>query len=226
MDQPERLADLITSYRELLPLVAPPRAFIYILQFTDGKFYIGSTKNILTRLGIHLADSPTARLYDLVEVALKNRTEMERKMISLAAAHGWPIINRQPAMRRPPLPELTESSKFHAIKAVSEEQLPEQPRLQDVFKFPTAARLLDLLLANPGRYYSQGILKHTLNVDSATMRRAVARLERLGFVAVDVNPAGFGIKVIRLNETEQGKVFLDLYRRITALRLESKRDEP
>jgi DNA-binding MarR family transcriptional regulator len=90
-------------------------------------------------------------------------------------------------------------------------------RLQDIFKTPTLAKALDLLLANPATRYSQGDLARRLNVDKATMRRAIARLQRLGLVEVDVNPAGVGIKAIMFNdETEQGQALLAFYRRIAA----------
>jgi DNA-binding IclR family transcriptional regulator len=87
-------------------------------------------------------------------------------------------------------------------------------KFQDVFKTPTMAKALDLLLANPGLCYMQGDLKRRLNVDKATLRVTLARLQRLGIVAVDV-PAGLGIKAIEFNdETKQGKALLKLYRAI------------
>ena len=96
-------------------------------------------------------------------------------------------------------------------------------RLQDIFKTPTVARALDLLLADPGLCYMQGDLARRLNVDKATMRRAIARLQRLGLVEVDVNPAGVGIKAITFDyETEQGKALLAFYQRITALQPENR----
>jgi DNA-binding MarR family transcriptional regulator len=88
-------------------------------------------------------------------------------------------------------------------------------KLQDIFKTPTLARALDLLLAEPGLCYMQGDLARRLNVDRATLRVAIARLQRLGLVSVDVNPAGVGIKAIVFNdETVQGKALLAFYRRI------------
>jgi len=96
-------------------------------------------------------------------------------------------------------------------------------RLQDIFKTPTMAKALDLLLANPGLCYMQGDLKHRLDVDKATLRVTIARLQRLGLVAVDVNPAGVGIKAITFDyETEQGKALLAFYQRITALQPENR----
>jgi DNA-binding MarR family transcriptional regulator len=90
-------------------------------------------------------------------------------------------------------------------------------RLQDIFKTPTLAKALDLLLADPGLCYMQGDLKRRLNVDKATMRRAIARLQRLGLVTVDVNPAGVQLNAIMFNdETKQGKAALTFYRRIAA----------
>jgi Mn-dependent DtxR family transcriptional regulator len=87
-------------------------------------------------------------------------------------------------------------------------------RLQDVFKTPTMAKALDLLLANPGLCYMQGDLKHRLNVDKATLRRTIARLQRLGLVVVDV-PGGVGIKAITFNrESKAGRALLNLHRRI------------
>ena len=90
-------------------------------------------------------------------------------------------------------------------------------RLQDIFKTPTMAKALDLLLANPGLCYMQGDLKRRLNVDKATMRRAIGRLRRLGLVEVHVNPAGVHLNAIMFNdETEQGQALLAFYRRIAA----------
>jgi Mn-dependent DtxR family transcriptional regulator len=87
-------------------------------------------------------------------------------------------------------------------------------RLQDIFKTPTVAKALDLLLANPGLCYMQSDLKHRLNVDKATLRVTITRLQRLGLVAVDV-PGGIGIKAIEFNdETKQGKALLKLHRAI------------
>jgi Mn-dependent DtxR family transcriptional regulator len=89
-------------------------------------------------------------------------------------------------------------------------------RLQDVFKTPTMAKALDLLLTNPGLCYMQGDLKRRLNVDKATLRVTIARLQGLGLVAVDV-PGGVGIKAIEFNdETKQGKALLAFSRRIAA----------
>jgi DNA-binding MarR family transcriptional regulator len=90
-------------------------------------------------------------------------------------------------------------------------------RLQDIFKTPTVAKALDLLLADPGLCYMQGDLKRRLNVDKATLRVALARLQRLGLVAVDVNPVGVHLNAIMFNdETKQGKALLAFYRRIVA----------
>ena len=86
-------------------------------------------------------------------------------------------------------------------------------RLQDIFKTPTAGRLLDLLLMNPTTCYSQGDLKRRLNVAPITMRRAIARLQRLGLVAVDVNPVGVGIKAVTFNgDSKAGRALLKLHR--------------
>jgi DNA-binding MarR family transcriptional regulator len=99
-------------------------------------------------------------------------------------------------------------------------------RLQDIFKTPTLAKVLDLLLTNPTLRYGQGDLARRLNVDKATMRRAIERLRMLGLIHVDVNPAGVGIKAIMFNdETEQGKAVLAFYRRIAAVRPESRDHE-
>jgi DNA-binding MarR family transcriptional regulator len=90
-------------------------------------------------------------------------------------------------------------------------------RLQDIFRTPTMAKLLDLLLANPTLCYLQGDLARRLNVDKATLRVALAPLQRLGLVAVDVNPVGVHLNAIMFNdETEQGKALLAFYRRIAA----------
>ena len=96
-------------------------------------------------------------------------------------------------------------------------------RLQDIFKTPTVARALNLLLADPGLCYMQGDLKRRLNVDKATMRVALTRLQRLGLLEVDVNPVGVHLNAIMFNdETEQGQAVLAFYRRIAALQLENK----
>jgi Mn-dependent DtxR family transcriptional regulator len=87
-------------------------------------------------------------------------------------------------------------------------------RLQDIFKTPTMAKVLDLLLANPGLCYMQGDLKRRLNVDKATLRVTLARLQRLGLVVVDV-PGGVGIKAITFNgDSDAGRAFLSLHRKI------------
>jgi DNA-binding MarR family transcriptional regulator len=93
-------------------------------------------------------------------------------------------------------------------------------RLQDIFKTPTVAKALDLLLANPGLCYMQGDLKRRLDVDKATLRVTIARLQRLGLVAVDVNPAGVGIKVITFNgDSDAGRALLSLHRRIRKIKI-------
>ena len=86
----------------------------------------------------------------------------------------------------------------------------ENMRLQDVFKTPTVAKALDLLLTNPGLCYMQSDLRHRLDVDKATLRVTIARLQRLGLVAVDV-PGGVGIKAITFNgDSDAGRAFLSL----------------
>jgi len=88
-------------------------------------------------------------------------------------------------------------------------------KLADIFKTATMARVLDLLLENPTLDYLQSDLRHRLNVDKATVRTVVARLQRLGLVAVDVNPAGVHLNAIMFNgETDQSKALLSFYRRI------------
>jgi len=68
---------------------------------------------------------------------------------------------------------------------------------------------------NPSLHYMQGDLARRLDVDKATMRAALARLQRLGLVAVDVNPAGVHLNAITFNdETKQGKALLKLHRTI------------
>ena len=90
-------------------------------------------------------------------------------------------------------------------------------KLEHVFKTATVAKVLDLLLANPGLCFMQGDLKRRLNVDKATLRVTLARLQRLGLVAVDV-PGGIGIKAIEFNdETKQGKALLKLHRTIRTI---------
>jgi len=82
-------------------------------------------------------------------------------------------------------------------------------------------------LANPGLCYMQGDLKRRLNVDKATMRHAIERLQVLGLIHVDVNPVGVRLKAIRFNdETEQGKALLGFHRRIAALQPGTKGGEP
>jgi DNA-binding MarR family transcriptional regulator len=90
-------------------------------------------------------------------------------------------------------------------------------RLQDIFRTPTMAKLLDLLLANPTLCYLQGDLARRLDIDKLTMRHTLGRLQRLGLVAVDVNPVGVRLNAIMFNdETKQGKALLAFYRRIAA----------
>ena len=92
-------------------------------------------------------------------------------------------------------------------------------RLQDIFKTPTMAKALDLLLANPGLCYMQGDLKRRLNVDKATLRVTLARLQRLGLVVVDV-PGGVGIKAITFNgDSDAGRALLSLHRRIRKIKI-------
>ena len=87
-------------------------------------------------------------------------------------------------------------------------------RLQDIFKTPTVARALDLLLAKPNGTYLQSHITERLGIVKATLRVTLARLQRLGLVAVDV-PGGIGIKAIEFNdETKQGKALLKLHRAI------------
>jgi DNA-binding MarR family transcriptional regulator len=95
------------------------------------------------------------------------------------------------------------------------EDLVEIMRLQDIFKTPTLARALDLLLTNPTIHYSQGDLARRLNVDKATMRRAIERLQVLGLIDVDVDPAGVRIKAVTFNgDTDAGRALLNFHRRI------------
>jgi len=90
-------------------------------------------------------------------------------------------------------------------------------RLQDIFRTPTMAKLLDLLLAKPNATYLQSHITGRLGIDKATMRRGIARLQRLGLVEVDINPAGVHLNAITFNdETKQGKALLTFYRRIAA----------
>ena len=47
------------------------------------------------------------------------------------------------------------------------------------------------------------------------MRGAIERLQRLGLVAVDVNPAGVRIKAITFNgDSDAGRALLNFHRRI------------
>ena len=96
-------------------------------------------------------------------------------------------------------------------------------RLQDIFKTPSMVKVLDLVLAKPSATYLQSHITGRLGIDKATMRRTIARLQRLGLVEVDVNPAGVHLNAIMFNdETEQGKALLVFYRRIAALQPENK----
>jgi len=79
------------------------------------------------------------------------------------------------------------------------------------------ARLLDLLLRKPSGTYLQSDITGRLGIDKATLRVTLARLQRLGLVAVDVNPAGVHLNAIMLNgETKQGRALLTFHRRIVA----------
>jgi DNA-binding MarR family transcriptional regulator len=92
-------------------------------------------------------------------------------------------------------------------------------RLQDIFGTPTVAKLLDALLENPTLVWGQGHLARRLNIDRATMRCTLARLQTLGLVSIDVNPVGVRVNAIMFNnETEQGKALLAFCRRIADLK--------
>lgn len=90
-------------------------------------------------------------------------------------------------------------------------------KLEHIFKTPTMAKVLDLLLRKPSGTYLQSDITGRLGIDKATMRRTIARLQRLGLIDVDVNPAGVHLNAITFNdETKQGKALLAFYRRIAA----------
>jgi hypothetical protein len=88
-------------------------------------------------------------------------------------------------------------------------------KLQDIFRTPTIAKLLDLLLAKPNATYLQSHVIGRLGIEKATLRVAIARLQHLGLVAVDVNPAGVHLNAIMFNdESDAGRAFLNLHRKI------------
>jgi len=93
-------------------------------------------------------------------------------------------------------------------------------RLQDIFKTPTLAKVLDLLLAKPSATYLQSDITGRLGIDKATMRRTIARLQRLGLVTVEVNPAGVHLNAIMFNdESDAGRALLSLHRRIRKIKI-------
>ena len=88
-------------------------------------------------------------------------------------------------------------------------------RLADIFKTPTIAKLLDLLLAKPGATYLQSHITERLGIDKATMRRAIERLRVLGLIHVDVDPAGVHLKAVTFNgDSKAGRALLKLHRTI------------
>jgi DNA-binding MarR family transcriptional regulator len=93
-------------------------------------------------------------------------------------------------------------------------------RLQDIFKTPTVARALDLLLAKPNGTYLQSHITERLGIDKATMRRTIARLQRLDLVVVDVDPAGVHLKAVTFNrDSKAGRALLNLHRRIRKIKV-------
>jgi DNA-binding MarR family transcriptional regulator len=85
-------------------------------------------------------------------------------------------------------------------------------KLEHIFKTPTIAKVLDLLLANPNLHYLQSDLRCRLNIDKATMRRSIARLHALGLIDLDVDPGGVHLKSVRFNtESGVGRAFLTLH---------------
>ena len=88
-------------------------------------------------------------------------------------------------------------------------------KIADLFPTRTSLRLLDLLLKHPNYVASQGILADQLGVAPITLRRTLKRLEALGLVKVDANPAGVGIKAVTFNgDTDAGRALLSLHRKI------------
>jgi DNA-binding IclR family transcriptional regulator len=84
-------------------------------------------------------------------------------------------------------------------------------RLQDIFR-TSAAKLLDLLLENPGRLYYQDDLARHLGADKGTVRRTLNHLTALRIVDVDTR---FRIKVISLNtESDAGKALEAFHARL------------
>jgi wyosine [tRNA(Phe)-imidazoG37] synthetase (radical SAM superfamily) len=57
-------------------------------------------------------------------------------------------------------------------------------RLQEIFPTPTTIRLLDLLLQNPERAWTQRVLANALPADPASIRTAIQHLQALGLVEV------------------------------------------
>jgi hypothetical protein len=123
---PIKIRDLAVSLIERR--IKPRHAFVYIIELAGGKFYIGSTMNILGRLGQHLTDYPAARLWGLIEVAPIQRKEIEARTIRLASAQGWPLSNQAHVSSRVLL-EPEEASRLtriilQATREAPREQLP------------------------------------------------------------------------------------------------------
>jgi len=88
-------------------------------------------------------------------------------------------------------------------------------RLQDIFKTPTMAKLLDLLLAKPNATYLQSHMTGRLGIDKATMRRTIERLRLLDLIDIDVDPAGVHLKAVTFNgDSKAGRALLKLHRTI------------
>jgi len=77
-----------------LRLTTPDRGYVYILEEDDERYYIGSTRQIRTRLTVHKSTGRKFRVWSTVLVAERDRLVYERWMLGLAQKNGWNLSNR------------------------------------------------------------------------------------------------------------------------------------
>jgi wyosine [tRNA(Phe)-imidazoG37] synthetase (radical SAM superfamily) len=85
-------------------------------------------------------------------------------------------------------------------------------RLQEIFATPTTIRLLDLMLQNPGRPWTQGALVEALPADPHTIRNTIQHLQALGLVEVHTPMRVGPMKAISLRlDTPLGAALLTFH---------------
>jgi wyosine [tRNA(Phe)-imidazoG37] synthetase (radical SAM superfamily) len=93
-------------------------------------------------------------------------------------------------------------------------------RLQEIFPTPTAIRLLDLLLQNPQRPWTQRALAKALPADPASIRTAIQHLQTIDLVEVHTPTRVGPMKAISLRlDAPLGAALLAFHQ---ALKLHSK----